>query len=251
MREFEPTLSALIIGPSGHGKSWLGSTVPPPRLIVDLEGRARYTPNGRGATYWDGLSDPMTLERSPTRTYIVPIAGTQATRVLDSVRSWLRSGKHPFKSLDMDSLMEFQMRTSDEIRPGVGSLQTQEWGTLLRTVQHFVREVRDFTMIPETGIKVAVFIAGVKDEGGYKRPLMQGQINTQLPYFMDLVGYLEKTRDAEGTVHRRLWIDQRPQNDLEVKDGTDVILSAFGPCIEDPSFEKFYEVLLSGTKGVA
>lgn len=241
--------SALIIGPSGHGKTWVGSTVPPPRLIVDLEGRARYTPNGRGATYWDGLSDPMKLPRSKTRTYIVNITGPTAVQVLNSIRAWLRSGKHPFVSLDMDSLMEMQMRTSDEIRPGTAALQTQDWGTLLRTLQSFVREVHDFTRIPETGLKVAVFIAGVKDDNGYKRPMMQGQIGSQLPYFMDIVGYLEKTRDQEGVLHRSLWIDQRPQNDLEVKDGTDIVQQTFGPCIENPNLEAFYEALLAANEG--
>jgi len=224
----DPTLTSLIIGPSGHGKSWLGATTPPPRLIIDLEGRAKYTPNGRGATQWDGLSDPMQLARSSTRTYVVTVTDM---RTLQTIRQWLRSGKHPFVSVTMDSLMEAQMRTTADIVPGAAALRQQDFGTLLREMQMMVREVRDLTLEPATGVKCVVLIAGAKDDMGFKRPLMQGQINTQLPYFLDLVGYLEKLSTENGIV-RRLWIDQRPQNDLEVKDGTDAISKRFGPYID-------------------
>jgi hypothetical protein len=234
------TLTMLIIGPSGHGKSWVGATTPTPRLIIDLEGRAKYTPAGREATFWDGLSDPMQLQPSPTHTYIVTVTSMQ---VLATVRQWLRSGKHPFVSVTMDSLMEAQMRTSDDIRPGAAALQTQDWGTLLRQMEAFVREVRDLTLEPATGVKVAVFIAGVKNDNGFMRPLMQGQISSKLPYFMDVCGYLEKVRTEDGEIVRRLWIDQRPQNDLEVKDGTDALLQKYGPCIVNPNLTEMYEAL--------
>lgn len=243
----DKTLTALVIGPSGHGKSWLGSTVPPPRLIIDLEGRAKFTPNGRGAVIWDGASDPMKLPKSKTRTYIVQVTDM---KTLTLVRQWLRSGKHPFTSIVMDSLMEAQMRTVDDIKPGAAALLTQDWGSLLRQMESMVREFRDLTLVPETGVKVVVLIAGVKkSEDGFQRPLMQGQINTKVPYWMDLVGFLEKIRTEDGTIVRRLWIDQRPQNDLEVKDGTDAILQKFGPCIETPNFTDMYEALQDEGEG--
>jgi len=237
----ERTLNAFIIGPSGDGKSWLGSTTPPPRLIIDMEGRVKYTPNGRGATWWDGVSDPMALKAtpSPTRTYAVK---AMSTDILDSVRQWLRSGKHPFKSFTADSLMEAQVRVIGEVRPGTVGLRTQDWGSVLREMEQLVRDVRDMTMIPETGLKVAVFIAGSRREAdvmdaqgklvrvGKIRPLMQGQINTRLPYIMDVVGYLENTFEA-GQPVRKLWIGQRPENDLEVKDGTNDLKAAFGPFV--------------------
>lgn len=230
----------LVIGPSGHGKSWFGSTVPAPRLIIDLEGRARYTPNGRQAVTWDGVSNPMELTRSPSRTYIVTVT---SVAVLDSVRQWLRSGRHPFFSIVVDSLMEAQMRSMDDIRPGTAALKTQDWGTLLRAMEQLVRELRDLTITPGTNVHVAVFIAGAKLHDGFIRPLMQGSITSKVPYWMDVVGYLEKVRGEDGAIHRRLWIDQRPENDLEVKDGTDVLLTAYGPCIIDPDAGTMYETL--------
>lgn len=237
------TLSALIIGPSGTGKSWLGSTTPPPRLIIDLEGRAKYTPAGRGATEWDGTSDPMKLPKSKTRTYIL-----RTTDLADvaMARQWLRSGKHPFVSVTLDSLMEAQMRAQSDIRPGVQALRPQDWGMLLRSMEDVVRDIRDLTMDPNSGVKCVVAIAGatLDQAAGFIRPLMSGQITKRVPYWMDLVGYYEKVRLEDGTVQRQLWIDQRPENDLEVKDGTHDIISAFGGCIVTPTFEAMYNALL-------
>lgn len=239
----ERTLSALIEGPSGAGKSWFGSTTPAPRLIIDLEGRAKYTPNGRGATEWDGTSDPMTLPKSKTRTYIL-----RTTDLADvaMARQWLRSGKHPFKSVTMDSLMEAQMRAATDIRPGVQAFRQQDWGMLLRSMEDVVRDIRDLTMEPASGIKCAVFIAGVQfdHDSGLQRPLMSGAITKRVPYWMDLVGFFEKVRLEDGSVQRRLWIDQRPENDLEVKDGTDDIITKFGGCLVSPTFEQMYDALL-------
>jgi len=237
----DPTLNALVIGPSGAGKSWLASTTPPPRLIIDLEGRARYSPNGRQATPWDGVSDPMQLAKSPTRTYVLR---AQTLPQLDTARQWLRSGKHPFRSVSVDSLMEAQIRVAEQIRPGLQSLRIQDFGDLNRHMQVFVREIKDMTEEPATGVRCAVFIAGAKqDEDGHIRPLMQGQIARNTPYWMDVVGYLEKVRLDNGAVVRRLWLDQRPENDLEVKDGTHFITERFGPCILDPNIETLYGAL--------
>ena len=38
------TLTSVIHGYSGVGKSWLLDTMPPPRLIMDAEGRASLRP---------------------------------------------------------------------------------------------------------------------------------------------------------------------------------------------------------------
>ena len=45
-------LTMLIHGDAGTGKSWLGNTVPAPRLILDAEGRSIYLPGGPKVT-WD------------------------------------------------------------------------------------------------------------------------------------------------------------------------------------------------------
>lgn len=240
----DATLNGLIIGPSGHGKSWLGSTTPPPRLIVDLEGRAKYSPNGRQATQWDGVSNPMQLARSATRTYILEVKSLQQ---LDTTRQWLRSGQHPFKSVTIDSLMEAQMRATEQLRPGLQSMRLPDWGDLLRMMQVFAREIIDLTKEPATGVRCTILLAGAKrDDDGFIRPLMQGQIARNVPYWCDVVGYLEKVRLENGKIVRRLWIDQRQEGDLETKDGTDYISAQFGHCIIDPNIEAMYNALPAG-----
>jgi hypothetical protein len=228
----KPPMTTLIIGPSGHGKTWLSSTAPPPRLIVDLEGRARYTPNGRGATDWDGMSDPMQLEKSPTRTYILR---TRDLEKMDTARQWLRTGKHPFFSFTADSLMEAQLRKVESLR-GRQAMRIQDFGELLRSMQVFIREMRDMVNDGIAGpLRVVTFVAGAqRDDDGYIRPLMQGRIARDMSYWLDVVGYLEKVRLDNGNVMRRLWLDQRPENDLEVKDGLDYITQKLGPCITLP-----------------
>ncbi len=224
--EQAPTLSALILGPSGHGKSWLGSTTPSPRLIFDLEGRARFSPSGKKAVFWDGSSDPMKLGKSATSTYVVDC--TRSIDPMAEARQWLRSGKHPFVSVTVDSLMEAQYQEAQKIVPGTKQFRTQDWGMLLRIMEQLVRDIVDLTRNPRSKIRCVVLIAGVTTKDGYIKPLMQGQITTKVPYWVDMVGYLEKVRLETGKTERRLWLDQRKENDLEVKDGTDDIIGKFG-----------------------
>jgi hypothetical protein len=248
----EPTLSALILGPSGHGKSWFASTAPAPRLILDLEGRGRYTPNGKGAALWDGRTDPEGLRgKSTTSTALVDL--TEDVAALEQVMQWIRTGRHPFKSVVVDSLMEAQYQA------GKGSAKKRGfdyWDALLVAMNDLVRGLGDVLRHPgpEQSLRVVTFIAGVIEKNGYQKPLMKGQITTQLPYWMDLVGYLEKVRLENGMTQRRLWLDQRPENDLEVKDGTDAIISALGPCIvlggrgEAPNLATLYDALVAAQK---
>lgn len=245
----EPRLTALVYGQSGFGKSWVGATVPPPRLILDLEGRAGYTPNGEEAVYWDGVSDPMQLDRSPTRTYIVTVTDVG---LLDSVNGWLRSGQHPFLSVTVDSLMFAQMKTSYKIRPGVSDfLREADWGVLLRTMERLVIDLHDMTMIDRTKLKCVVFIAGSTSKNGFFEPMMQGQIGAKLPYLVDLSGYLDNVRNGEGQLVRQLIIEPYPDFGIRaVKDGTHKIRTTFGGVIPDPNFEAFYEAL-RGRKEVA
>lgn len=253
----EPHLSALVYGPSGYGKSWLGSTVPAPRLIIDLEGRAGYTENGRGATYWDGISDPMLLEKSPTRTYIVTVTDVA---LLDSINQWLWAGiapdgtrRHPFKSVDVDSLMFAQMRTAYKIRPGVNDfLREQDWGVLLRRMERLVQDLHDMTLVERSGINCVVFLAGSTTKNGFNEPMMQGQIGAKLPYLVDLAGYLDNSRDQAGNLVRSLVVEPFPEHGIRaVKDGTHLIRSTFGGVIPSPDFTAMYEALRGGEVGAA
>lgn len=242
----EPRLSALVYGPSGAGKSWLGATVPEPRLIIDLEGRAPFTPNGRGATHWDGISPPLELARSATRTAIVTI--TTAAQ-LDAVYQWLRSGEHPFVGVTIDSLMFAQMRGRVEINSGP-AFTTQDWGVLLWKMERLVQGYHDLTLLPKTKVRCVVFIAGAKTDNGFQVPMMQGQIGAKLPYLVDVAAYLDTARDSDGELFRQLFVEPYPANGIrDVKDGTDIIRSTFGGVIRDPNFTAMFEALRGEKEG--
>lgn len=141
-------LAALLEGPSGHGKSWAGSTVPPPRLLVDIEGRAGYTPLGSKAVEWDGDKDPMTLERTESRTYILNASDPNTCiETCDAALQWLRSGKHPFVGVSVDSVMEYQTRLITNRFSG-RLPEPQEWGEINQLMDQWVRGFRDLTWDP-------------------------------------------------------------------------------------------------------
>ena len=250
----DPRLTALVYAPSGWGKTWLGATTPPPRLIIDLEGRAPYSPAGRKAVLWDGMSNPMELGRSESRTYIVTVT---EPGLLDHIKQWLRVGPHPFKSVTVDSLMFAQMRERVAISSGP-KFDQQNWGELLWKIERLVQELHDLTLLPpwaprvpgETQVRCVVFLAGSTTRDGYQVPMMQGAIGAKLPYLVDVAGYLDNARDAGGELVRQLIVEPYPlQGIRDVKDGTDIIRSKFGGVIANPDFTAMYEALRAQEEG--
>src|SRR5216110_338838 len=118
------TLTALIHGDSGVGKSWLAASSPAPRLILDAEGRAKYAPSLLPKVFWDPKVSGPPAADGTWDTCITPIADFDT---LSTAYSWLRSGQHHFKSIVIDSLMEAQKRCIDGVA-GTGAMQTQDWG---------------------------------------------------------------------------------------------------------------------------
>lgn len=248
----QPTLTALIHGCSGVGKSWLAATAPKPLLVLDAEGRARYAPSGP-KIYWNPIAEappvlgtlvPYNGEQVPWQTCIVAVVD-YAT--VDRVFQWLRSGQHPFVSVVMDSLMEVQRRCVDSIVPGTQALERDHYGTLLREIEKKVREYRDLVLIPSNGIRVVMFITGSNTETF--KPLLTGAIREQLPYYIDVVGYLFKTAQPDGSWLRQLLVDEQPP--FTAKDGTNRLKAAYGPIIALPDngaqyIEQFYGLLANG-----
>lgn len=230
------TAKVLILGPSKAGKSWLGATTPPPRLIIDLEGRAKYTPAGEKAVYWDGKSDPLSLSKSPTRTYILE---TIDLDVLDMGNQWLRSGKHPFVSVTLDSAMEYRDLTLFKLFPGPSKMERNQYGDVNKAVENFLKDLWNLPSTPGNKVQYVVFITGVTmDENtGRTKPLGLGGLSQKLPHKMDLVGYLENKGG------RRLWLTQRAEGDLEVGDGTNSVVNKLGSPIKDPDLETIFAAM--------
>ena len=103
------TLSMLIHVPRKAGKSTLAATAPGPRLLLDAEHGHKFL--DLKIRYWDPHQDPPELDGSWDTCVVV-------VRNYDDVLQvyrWLPSGRHPFKSLIMDSITEIQAKCVDEL----------------------------------------------------------------------------------------------------------------------------------------
>lgn len=242
MEALETTLTALLHGESGVGKSWLADTVPGPRLILDLEGRAKYTPSGP-KILWDVRTQAPPVHDGTWDTCVVMVPDFDT---LTQVFTWLRSGQHPFVSVVVDSLMEAQKRCIDA-RFGAIALDQQGWGTLLRELEKIVRDYRDLTLVPSTHVRVVVFVTGSVQDGKNWRPLLQGALKDTVPYYIDLVGYyfLNPMVTAEGATVgfvRSLLVEKRPG--FIAKDGTGKIVVAYPDgVVPEPNITALVELL--------
>lgn len=233
----EATWTALFHGFSKTGKSWLLDTLPAPRLILDVEGRARFTPS-QPKVYWD----PKAGEPPEAGDWVTCVAPVPDYDTLLAAYHWLRSGKHPFVSVGIDSLMEAQKRAKDVIVPGVEAFQRDNWGELLRRLEKLVREYRDLRQIPATGVRVMAFLAGTREtESGVKEPLLEGAIHDQVAYLVDTVGYLYKTQREDGTFVRGLLVDQQPG--FIAGDGTNKLIAKHGPVVWEPDLAELYDLM--------
>jgi hypothetical protein len=233
----EATWTLLVHGPSKTGKSWLLDTLPAPRLILDVEGRARFTPSSP-KVYWD----PKAGGPPKAGDWVTCVASIPDYDTLEAAFKWLRSGQHPFISVGVDSLMEAQKRAKDIIVPGIDSLRTQDWGELLRRLEKLVRDYRDLRLVPATGVKVIAFVTGTREtDSGLKEPLLEGAIRDAVSYYIDTVGYLYKAAREDGSFARGLLVDQQPG--FIAGDGTNRIVAKHGPVVWDPNLTELFELM--------
>ena len=232
------TVSGIIHGESGAGKTWLLETMPGPRLIADTEGRTKYLRNTPKVEWDPRTQDPNSLAIEANTTIIAKV---RSYPELDMVVQWLTSGKHPFRSFGLDSATESQKRKKDNIT-GENQMQLQNWGELLRAIEKLARGIRDLTDHPTNPLACALMVAGTHEKNGQLRPMLEGAISLNIPYYVDLNGYLYTVLDPEtGTLRRALQI--QPFNNIVAKDGTDLLTQHYGHTIYSPNFTEILGVL--------
>lgn len=185
MTEIGRSISALIYGPSKAGKSTLAITSPYPRLMLDVEGGARFLPIN--AKLWDPMREEPPAADGTWDTCVVP---TLDYNTMLKVYQWLQLGRHHFKSLIIDSISELQVKLIDQVA-GSDQLKMQHWGELLRSLGSLLRDLRDLTMHPTNPLE-AVVLTSMQREGpdGKMKPYLQGQIQVVAPYLVDILGYI-------------------------------------------------------------
>lgn len=239
-------ISFIVYGAPKTGKSWLGDTTPAPRLILDAEGGSRFTPSKK--IVWDPASQKPPEYDGSWESCLVPV---NTYKTVKQAYDWLYSGQHPFKSVVVDSISETQQRCVDDIA-GMNPMQTQDWGTLLRTVSTLVRGYRDLITHPTRPLMSVVLIAMTDENAMPHRPLMQGKMGTFMPYYVDVCGHLGTYRREDGTAFRRLIVSPSPEYIAGERVG-----GRLGQWVDDPNITKMItdvtgwvpEPVLTGKRG--
>lgn len=224
-----PGVCFLIHGESKVGKTWMGASGPRPVLILDAEGGTRFLPYK--SVQWDGMNEPPAP--GDWEVCIVPVRSYQT---MQSVYQWLNSGKHPFKTVVIDSLSEVQQRCIDGLA-GQQQMSQQMWGDLLRQMSALVRAFRDLVTHPTAPLSAVVLIAMSRETNGKRVPYVQGQLAVTLPYYIDVVGYYFTHVDENGALMRRLWVAPHPLFDAGDRTG------ALGEVVDAPTITEMLSII--------
>jgi hypothetical protein len=206
MTEYPCNASVLVYGPSKAGKTHLVASGPGPVLLLDAEGGSRFLPMRK--TVW---SNPM-MEPPDMEGFDVCVCYVRDFSTLENVYTWLHAGKHPFRTVAIDSISEAQQRAVDSIA-GLKQMTTPDWGNLLRKISSLVRSYRDLLIHPLNPLDCVAFTAMEKvTPEGVHVPYLQGQIANVLAYYLDVVLYLRAAPNEEtGVLERKLLTKPHPQ----------------------------------------
>jgi hypothetical protein len=204
-------LSVLVHASAKQGKSSLSVTAPAPRVYCDVESAARFLEaEGRiKAIKWNPDNPPPEYDG----TWDTAVVATRDFETVEKVYKWLNSGKHPFKSLIIDSISELQFRVVDNMT-GRKQPTMQQWGGVYRDVGGFVRDIRDLTMHPIKPLESVVIVAMTRQIDGKYVPWCQGQLQTVLPFLLDATAYLYVDNDPTTGQPVRMLLTQ-PTNEFE------------------------------------
>lgn len=235
------SLTLVVHGEGGVGKSWLADTTPAPRLVFDVEGGVRFTPSRK--VLWDGVGPPPAADG----TWDTCVVTTTSLDTLRRALQWFTSGQHPFKSVVIDSLTEAQKRHVDDIA-GTKPLAPQHYGDLLRTGDALVRTFRDLTLHPTKPLDVVVFVCGTREKGQehpVMRPALLGQLAEMIGYHVDVMTYLTVEMNGDGDLVRRAQFV--PVEGVAAKDRT----GRLGATMQDPTVPKMLDAVYGPAKEVS
>lgn len=198
------SLSLLVHGQSKAGKSLLGVSTKPPRLLLDVESGARFLPIH--AVAWDPRDPPPEADGTWDTAVVAIKEWSDATRAME----WLMTGQHPFVSVTLDSVSELQNRYVEHLAGRQNTVKIDQWGAILREIGGYIRDLRDLTSHPRRPLETVVVTAMSRNIDGVWTPHVQGQLVAILPYLLDIIGYMVVDLSDDNNEIRRMWSRRRP-----------------------------------------
>ena len=206
-------LSLLIHGPSKAGKSSLSFTGPFPMLVLDAEGSTKFLSTaGFGSEqkikkmFWDPIRETTPRYDGTWDVCVVYVPDWQTMKM---AKERLTVEEHDFQSLTLDSVTEIQRKCKANLGRAA-AMQQQDWGVLLHEMDLLIRGFRDLLTLPNP-LRTVTFVAETKSRDGKWRPYVQGALETSMPYWVDICGYVQQLTDEEGTPYVAMLTRNHPQ----------------------------------------
>lgn len=218
----------LLYGAPKVGKTSLAETAPGPRLILDAEGGTDWL--ATDVVEWNFPDEKKPSGKIKANTSVV--VRIKDWKDLERLLTFLQKGKHPFRSVILDSITELQKQAKKQVTET--GMRLQDWGTLYDLMDPVLRGIRDLTQIEDSPVECVVIVAlqnsKSEDEKSKVFPDIQGAMARSLAGQMDTIGYLAPAgMNASGTRDRELVVDA--SKGIEAGDRTKVLRRTFGGAV--------------------
>lgn len=202
-------ITLVVHAPAKAGKTTFGATGPGRTIFFDCEaGGMRFVPGKKVTWDVDAGQDIPSIE-DDWQICRVPTTNIQTVkRAMD----FMLTGRHPFNNVVLDSLTELQDVVKRE-RSSTFQLEQRDWGVVFGVMNDVVVALRDM-VASQDQLKSLIVICGTTLKDGLFRPMIAGQFGSKLPYKLDGIAYLHKTRDENGDVRRCLVLGESATHEV-------------------------------------
>lgn len=205
----EDYITLALHGGAKVGKTYFSTSGPGRTLILDAEaGGMRFVP-GKKITWNVEDGEDIPSSDGDWKICRVPVTRPQTVAI---VRDFLMTGQHPFNNVAVDSLTEIQ-DVMKRARSATFELEQRDWGAIFGTMNEVVVSLRDLVSTQDH-VKSFVVVTGTHLKDGMFRPMIAGQFGQKLPYKLDAIGYLHKTRDEANNVRRVLLLGESQTHEV-------------------------------------